>query len=266
MQLAPAQVLVDLSKGNRRYIPIVRIPQIYRFVFIYPAARVSFVTVVSNVLLERFLSSNPENFAGSLVSCLIKQGHYIGEVGGLALGMPVAAVQEKITADLNHAIATSSPAYSDALHRAGAFILLHPTINPTPLLALICTPTDFSIHSVESSVSVWSWVMSGNPKLGLSILSRLIRVWEVSALRRVGLYAPHTPSTPFSSKLTYAPSLVPSNERHACAAHMVWLEFLHERLLVLENSDKGVIDLLLQLVCVWHMHMSKIGFFCAKTG
>jgi hypothetical protein len=102
--------------------------------------------------------------------------------------------------------------------------------------------------------------MSCNPALTPKILSRLIGMWEITAIKRVGVYQADTSVGPFFGKLTYAPSRELDCGVDSSAAHMVWIEFLHERLMCLRHGEKNVIDLLVQFVCVFHTHMNKFRY------
>lgn len=103
--------------------------------------------------------------------------------------------------------------------------------------------------------------MSCNPSLGLDVLSRLIGMWEITAIKRLGVYQSDEAVGPFFGKLTYSPYKPPSSEKDPSAAHLVWIDFLHERLLCLKHTDKNVIDLLVQFVCVFHTHMGKFRYW-----
>jgi hypothetical protein len=150
--------------------------------------------------------------------------------------------------------------YSHWLHRAGAFLLLDSDINESYLLSLICSYSAlrmFSVYTIEVGVSVWSWVMSCNPVLTPEILARLIGMWEITAIKRLGVYQADQSVGPFFGKLTYAPSKELDQVQDPSASHMVWIEFLHERLHCLRHGEKNVIDLLVQFICVFHTYMDK---------
>ncbi|KAJ3226573.1 phosphatidylinositol-4- kinase [Clydaea vesicula] len=240
----------------------------------------TFITPDDSNLASLFKSfySN-QAFASSLVSSLIKQGHYIGEIRGMIeltksgdsfdeRREAIRSVAEKMKLNLKNITSSKNffniekftEEYSGCLHRAGAVLLLEQMDDPE-LLSLICNTnvlTRFNIPLIETSVSVWSWVMSSDPSVAPKLFAKLIGLWEFSAIKRLGLYEKNSEVGPFYSKFTYSPSVTPSDEDDPSLGHLVWIEFLHERLLVLEHGEKGVVDLLVQLVSVFHSHMDKI--------
>lgn len=102
--------------------------------------------------------------------------------------------------------------------------------------------------------------MSCNHALTPKILARLIGMWEITAIKRLGVYEADTSVGPFFGKLTYAPSKELDMGVDPSAAHMVWIEFLHERLGCLKHGEKNVVDLLVQFVCVFHTYMDKFRY------
>ncbi|KAJ3397366.1 phosphatidylinositol-4- kinase [Lobulomyces angularis] len=240
----------------------------------------TFITPDDSNLASLFKSfySN-QAFASSLVSSLIKQGHYIGEIRGMIeltksgdsfdeRREAIRSVAEKMKLNLKNITSSKNffniekftEEYSGCLHRAGAVLLLEQMDDPE-LLSLICNTnvlTRFNIPLIETSVSVWSWVMSSDPSVAPKLFAKLIGLWEFSAIKRLGLYEKNSEVGPFYSKFTYSPSVTPSDEDDPSLGHLVWIEFLHERLLVLKHGEKGVVDLLVQLVSVFHSHMDKI--------
>lgn len=96
--------------------------------------------------------------------------------------------------------------YSKVMHRAGALLLAKTEVNISFLLSLLAfiyckvdeelisliayAPTIWlTIPTIEIAVSVWSWIMSSRPAIAPNILSRLIGVFECSAIQRQGAYS-----------------------------------------------------------------------------